>query len=73
MSRSKQVFHFFAASAAEWRIAKHEDIKHLIKLMDKRIFEYSLWYVPVDINENYEVKYFVPQVEGSVFLGKYEH
>jgi hypothetical protein len=67
---SKQVFHFFATSAAEWHI--DSDIKRLIKFMDKQGFEYGLWYVPVDINADYEIKYFVPQVEGSAFLGKYQ-
>jgi len=67
---SKPIFHFFATSAAEWHV--DSDIKRLIKFMDKQGFEYGLWYVPDDINANYEIKYFVPQVEGSVFLGKYQ-
>lgn len=63
-------FHFFATSFAEWHV--DSDIKRLLKFMDKRGYEYGIWYVPVDSNESYEVENFVPQVEGAKFLGKYQ-
>jgi hypothetical protein len=66
----KPVFHFFGTSVAEFHV--DSDIKRLIKFMDKQGFEYGLWYVPVDINKAYEVMSYAPQVDGSVFLGKYQ-
>jgi hypothetical protein len=64
-------FHFFATSVAEYHV--DSDLRALMKFMDKRGFEYGIWYVPGDVNgSEYEIKSFRPQVEGSVFLGKYQ-
>ncbi len=63
-------FHFYATSVAEFHV--DADLKRLLKFMDKQGFEYSLWYVPADINSNYEIEGYKPKVKGAVFLGKFQ-
>ena len=65
-----QAFHFFAASAAEWRV--DTDIRAITRIMDKSGLEYGVWFVPADIKAEYEISQYRPVVEGSVFLGKYQ-
>ena len=65
-----QAFHFFATSAAEWRV--DTDIRAITRVMDKSGFEYGVWFVPADIKADYEISQFRPVVEGAVFLGKYQ-
>jgi len=67
---NKPIFHFFATSAVEWHV--DSDIKRLMKYMDKRGYEYGVWYVPGDVNAEYDIKGFKPQVKGAVWLGKYQ-
>ncbi len=65
-----QAFHFFATSAAEWRV--DTDIRAITRIMDKSGLEYGVWFVPADIKADYEISQYRPIVEGSVFLGKYQ-
>jgi hypothetical protein len=39
--------------------------------MDKEGHQYTLWYVPVDDKDNYEIKYYAPQVEGAFVVGTF--
>jgi hypothetical protein len=39
--------------------------------MDKEGYEYTLWYVPMDNDGNYQIKYYAPQVEGSFVVGTF--
>lgn len=58
--------HFFAATMTEWRV--DEDIEHLIRKMRANKDAFSLWYVPTAVNQDYEIEYFAPKVDGAVFL-----
>ena len=60
--------HYFSSSVAEWRVST--DLKKLTEDMKKSGFEFTLWRLPVSIDADYEIKYFVPQVEGREYLGK---
>lgn len=62
----QQPRHFFAASMREWRV--DQDIEHLIRTMKKAGFAFSLWYVPVAVDQDYDIERFTPQVDGAVFL-----
>lgn len=65
-----RTFHFFATSFAEWHV--DADLKRLLKFMDKRGYEYGIWYVPGDSSDSYEIEHFAPQVKGAKFLGTYQ-
>lgn len=64
------MFHFFGTSVAEFHV--DENIDELIKYMKSRGFEYNLWFVPCDVSDEYQIKQFAPQVEGAIYLGKYQ-
>ncbi|NBQ17181.1 hypothetical protein EBU24_02605 [bacterium] len=65
-----QDFHFFASSFAEWRA--DEDVRVVIKYMEKQKIPYNLWMIPLDNQTGYEINYYQPQVEGAVYLGHYK-
>lgn len=58
--------HFYASSFCTWKTSP--DIREVIKHMDKEGHQYTLWYVPVDDKDTYEIKYYAPQVEGAFVL-----
>ena len=58
--------HFFASSVANWHV--DSDIERLIRHMKRDKYPFSLWYVPTDINETYDIETYVPKVKGAVFL-----
>jgi hypothetical protein len=61
--------HFFATSFCEWKV--DEDIREVIKYMEKQKYPYNLWMIPLEEKENYNIEDFTPQVEGRVYLGQY--
>ena len=65
-----QAFHFYASSVGEFRC--DTDIKKLMRAMDASRLEYGLWFVPADINAEYEIRSYRPVIDGAVFLGKYQ-
>jgi len=58
--------HFFVSSMATWRTGT--DPEALIKAMKREGLNFSLWYVPAPAKTGYEIKWFAPQVEGSICL-----
>ena len=58
--------HFFAASMREWRV--DQDIERLIRRMKKDKYAFSLWYVPTAVEQDYDIEFYKPMVEGAVFL-----
>jgi len=62
-----QDFHFYASSCGAWMV--DEDIHKLISRMDSDGMGYNLFYVPTPISANYEIRFYQPQVEGSLWLG----
>jgi len=65
-----KTFHFFASSIGEFKV--NTDLKALIKAMDANGLEYGIWYVPADVNDDYEIESYAPQVAGVIYLGKYQ-
>ena len=65
-----QPHHFYASSFCTWKTSP--DIREVIKFMEEEGYSYSLWYVPVDDNANYEIRRYAPQVEGAFMLGHFE-
>jgi alpha-galactosidase len=63
-------FHFFASSVGEWHV--DSDLRQVMKYMDKRGLEYGIWYVPGDVNDEYNIEAYKPRVTGAVWLGKYQ-
>ena len=61
--------HFYSSSIAEWETNK--DAGKLITSMRRRGFSFSLWYVPLDEDADYEIEQYRPQVKGAVWLGNY--
>ena len=70
-SRLGKHHHFYATSVGEWRV--HTDVAALIAQMKKDRYNFSVYMVPVPVTENYEIKDYMPQVEGVVWLGNYNY
>ena len=71
--KEQEEFHFFAASPLEWRTTTDKvDLRKLIRAMDKAGRSYNLFRVPGKFDQNYEINWYQPQVEGTVWLGYYE-
>ena len=62
-------FHFYATSIAEWQT--ETDLVKLIKTMQKDDLEFAIYYVPLHEELNYEIRAYLPAVEGIEFLGLY--
>jgi len=58
--------HFFAASIGNWNV--DTDIEKLIRRMKKDKLPFSLWYVPRDINADYELENYAPKIKGALLL-----
>ena len=70
MNNHKQNFHIFGSSIAEWKVS--EDIHEVIAFMSRSKYPYSLFYVPLPVDAEYEIRHYAPQAEGSIFLGMKE-
>jgi hypothetical protein len=65
--------HFFAASIYDWaRTTPERDLRDLMKLMDKFGHGYNLFLVPLPYEDQYEINFFQPQVEGTKWLGFFD-
>ncbi len=60
--------HYFVSSVAEWKTGTN--LEELKKHMIRSGFEFAIWKVPGDEDSEYEIRSFVPQVEGREYLGK---
>jgi hypothetical protein len=61
--------HFYASSFCTWKTG--EDMRDVINHMEKEGHEYTLWYVPMSNDSNYQIKYYAPQVAGSFVLSTF--
>jgi hypothetical protein len=68
-TKEVQPFHFYACNAGTWRV--DNDVVNLIKEMKTDKLGFTLNYVPLPIDANYEIRFYTPQVEGLVYLGYY--
>jgi hypothetical protein len=58
--------HFFAASIRTWKV--DTDIEKLIRFMKKEGHPFNLYLVPTSVDVDYDIEFYKPQVEGTVFL-----
>jgi hypothetical protein len=62
--------HFFGSNYAYWRT--NSSITELIKEMRTDKVGFMLCYVPLPEASTYEINFYAPQVEGTIYLGNYE-
>ncbi len=62
-------FHFYATSIAQWRT--DTDLVKLIKAMQKDDLDFVIYYVPIHEDFAYEIRKYIPAIEGIVNLGTY--
>lgn len=67
----KQEFSFFGSNVYEWKTS--DNVNEVIAWFEKQKIAYSLFYVPVPNDANYEINFYCPQVEGAVYLGSYKN
>jgi len=59
--------HFYASSVATWMTTNEtRTLRDLIKAMDAEKLSYSLWFVPLPWNSDYQIRSFAPQVPGAI-------
>jgi len=58
--------HFFAASAFTWRV--DVSLEKLINRMKAEKHPFNLWLVPVDVELDYDIENYKPQIEGATWL-----
>jgi hypothetical protein len=64
--------HFFAASATMWVTTNDKrTLQGVLKIMDKEKQAYNLYRVPVAHDTEYDIEWFMPQVEGTMHLGTF--
>lgn len=73
MNHDNTKSHFFASSMATWGITTPErTLSDLLKLMEKEGHPFNLFYVPAAYDADYEIHWYQPQVEGTVYLGIFQ-
>lgn len=66
-----QQFHIYGHNVYEYFVS--EDIQEVIKWFEKQKVSYSLYYVPVPKDANYEIEFYAPQVQGAAYLGSFKN
>jgi len=61
--------HFYASSVCTWKTS--EDIREVINHMESEGYVYSLWFVPMAADANYEIRWYAPQVDGAFVIGSF--
>lgn len=69
MTTKPKGHHYFASSVGEWKVGT--DCPALVRQMQRNGLEFTLWRLPVSIKAEYQIRQFVPQVEGAEYLGKF--
>ena len=68
---TEEKHHFFASSAARWRV--NYDLEKLIKDMKREKYPFAIWMVPGPDDTPYQINTYAPQVEGAQFLILYRN
>jgi hypothetical protein len=67
---TQQPFHIYGSTVATWATTTDKrDLGALLKLLKADKLPYSLWYVPLPHDADYEIRMYAPAVDGAVFLG----
>lgn len=70
MDEMNKDFHFFGTSVGEWYA--DPDMDAVLSRMKRGGMNFSLYYVPVNVREPYDIKQFAPQVPGARYLGHWQ-
>ena len=63
-------FHIYGSTLGLWATTTdHRDLGQLIKLLQSDGLPFSLWYVPLAHDAEYQIEGYAPAVEGAIFLG----
>ena len=58
--------HFFVSSVAMWcTTGTSRTLTQAIRMFDKEKLTYTIWYVPLPPEADYEINYYCPQVAGA--------
>jgi hypothetical protein len=68
--QAAEPMHFFASSAFQWRT--NDNLEQLIGHMKQKGKGFSLWRVPLPESASYSIDNFRPEVEGTVYLGRWD-
>lgn len=69
-SYPKSKHHFFASNFAEWKVKTSYD--ELVAFMKSAGYNFTIYFVPCHINDEYKIDQFMPQHPGTIMLGCYE-
>ena len=73
MNHDNTKSHFFASSAATWGVTTPErTLSDLLRYMEKEGYPFGLFYIPQPWDTDYEIHWYQPQVEGTVYLGIFQ-
>ena len=61
--------HYYASSVAEWHV--DNDLEKLIKFFKSEDFPFTISFVPLPIDADYEIRNYAPDVAGRVVIAKY--
>lgn len=64
-------FHFYVNNVLEWRTGT--DLIALMKAMNRQKKTYWIWYVPLEEDSEYDIKWYAPQVKGAFVLQVVEY
>lgn len=67
----KPEHHFFASSVATWRVSY--DLHQLIEDMAREGYCFNVALVPGPIDTPYQIRNFMPQLEGTTYLAFYDN
>lgn len=69
-----KVLHYFANTADTWVTGKGllETIQKLKDNCASHCTKFNLWIIPFDESVTYDIKMYVPLVEGAVYLGQHK-
>ncbi|MGJ0509090.1 MAG: hypothetical protein ACR652_18605 [Methylocystis sp.] len=68
---SKSTHHFFASNPYGWQ-TDESVVKLATKMKNDGTGSYNLYYVPLPPEAPYRIDEYRPQVDGIIFLGKYD-
>jgi hypothetical protein len=73
MSHDNTKSHFYASSVSTWITTTPErTLKEVLAHMEKEGNPFNLFHVPVPYDADYEINWFQPQVEGTLYIGFFE-
>ena len=61
--------HFFLTSVATWlSTGPNQTLRDCVMQMEREGLQYAVWFIPLPHDAPYEIRSFVPQAEGAVWV-----